>query len=157
VIVRRVELTVVLDYGQFSLRFGDADDDLMDALNAALEGDGIGQVGDLVVVLSPHQNNFAMRLAVETSPDEPPDDLDQWQEAFEASVVVTGYGMYYESPTANGEQIDVPPGASRLRIAGRGFVARGWPGSTLPGDEWRIQLWPSETTVDARRLRAWGG
>jgi hypothetical protein len=72
----------------------------------------------------------------------PPDDLGQWQEAFEASVLVSDYGMYYESPTLDIERIEVPPGQYRLRITGRGFVARGWPGSTKPGDEWRIQLWP---------------
>jgi hypothetical protein len=29
-----------------------------------------------------------------------------------------------------------------VRITGRGFLNYGWPGSTTPGDEWRLQLWP---------------
>jgi hypothetical protein len=49
----------------------------------------------------------------------------------------------YQPVVAN-EQWDlhVPAGTYAVRITGRGFVARGWPGTTTPGDEWRIQLWP---------------
>lgn len=32
-----------------------------------------------------------------------------------------------------------PPGCYNTRIAGREFVTCGWPGSTTPGDQWRIQ------------------
>jgi hypothetical protein len=41
-----------------------------------------------VVVISPHQNNFAMPLRVEVWPAEPPSDLDDWQEAFLTGLVV---------------------------------------------------------------------
>ena len=32
---------------------------------------------------------------------------------------------------------------------------RGWPGSTTPGDEWRLQLWSASDPIRPRRLRAW--
>jgi hypothetical protein len=41
-----------------------------------------------VVVVSPHQNNFAMPLRVEVWPAEPPDDLDDWQEAFLTGLLI---------------------------------------------------------------------
>jgi hypothetical protein len=51
-------------------------------------------------------------------------------------------------------EIDVPPGLYHALITGRGFVSHGWPGSTEPGDEWRIRLWPSPTPPEPRRLCA---
>jgi hypothetical protein len=157
------DLTVALDYGQFYLYgtpgpYGDAhtgDVDMVDLVQQAIERDGIAQRHGVVVVLSPHQNNFAMRLRVEVWSAEPPDDLDAWQEGFEASLMVGDGRLFYESPTLGGRTITVPPDAYAARITGRGFVARGWPGSTKPGDEWRVQLWPSAAKEPPRRLRAW--
>ncbi|HEY1485286.1 MAG TPA: hypothetical protein VGF84_04220 [Micromonosporaceae bacterium] len=47
----------------------------------------------------------------------------------------------------------VPPGRYRILVCGRGFVASGWPGSTTPGDSWRVRLWPEHGDVPARRVR----
>jgi hypothetical protein len=82
-------------------------------------------------------------------------DLDDWQEAFEASLQIDAIGLTYESPTLTPQRIAVPPGHYGLLIAGRGIVARGWPGSTTPGDEWRLQMWPQKSVTPARRLRIW--
>jgi hypothetical protein len=57
----------------------------------------------------------------------------------------------------SGANLEVPPGAYAIRIAGRGFVNFGWPGSTEPGDQWRIQLWPHQQTITPKQLRAWPG
>jgi len=46
-------------------------------------------------------------------------------------------------------------GRYAVRITGRGFVNHGWPGSTTPGDHWRLQLWPTPDPIRPRRLRAW--
>ena len=119
----RIDLTVALIYGQFSLRTGQYSEDVLAALDAALSGDGIGQIQDVLVILSPHQMNFALRLGVEMLAEAPPDDLDQWQEAFEASVLLTNYGMYYESPTLKAERIELPPG--QIDCASR--VEDSWP------------------------------
>lgn len=98
-----------------------------------------------------------MRLCVEVWSAEPPNDLDAWQEAFEAALMVGHGELMYQSPTVDWQTITVPPDNDAVRITGRGFVARGWPGSTTPGDQWRIRLWPSATTVAPRRRRAWPG
>ena len=160
---RVFDLTVRLEYGQFSLTGTYSPDafppDLLRLLEDAIQGEGIASTegNESVVVLSPHQNNFAMPLRVELWPAEPPDDLDDWQEAFLAGLLVdpAGIGMIYESPTMEGTTVPVPPGRYTVRIVGRGFVNYGWPGSTEPGDEWRVQLWPTSATPRPRRLRSW--
>jgi hypothetical protein len=161
--IQRFDLTVALDYGQFSLTGaylpvgGDADP--VRLVEEAIHGAGIaGSVGnEQVVVLSPHQNNFAMRLWVEVWPAEPADDLDDWQEALFTGLVVGASGLVYESPTLESATVPVPSGRYAVRITGRGFVNRGWPGSTTPGDEWRLQLWPARTPIRPQRLRSWKG
>ena len=159
-----LELTVALDYGQFYLigrrvQHPTGADPMLQLLDTAISGVGIAssEGNEVVVVLSPHQNNFAMRLRVERWAAQPPDDLDDWQEAFLTGLVVGGEGLAYESPTDAYETIPVPPGRYAACIAGRGFVNRGWPGSTTPGDVWRVQLWPASGPVPARRLRFWSG
>jgi hypothetical protein len=150
-------MTVAMDYGQFSL--SGAADDPSDAQAKALEfafaGAGIGKVGETVVVLSPHQNNFQMGVTFELWTDAPADDLDEWQEAFEVSLDIDEEGLTYGSPTLEGETIALPSGHYGLRICGRGFVAHGWPGSTSPGDRWRWQFWRSKAQIAPRRLRTW--
>jgi hypothetical protein len=158
-----LDLTVALDYGQFYLVGQRAQDEtgegLVQLVEAAIKGGGIASSkgNEVVVVLSPHQNNFAMRLRVERWATQPPDDLEDWQEAFLAGLVVGEEGLIYESPTLAHERIRVPAGSYAARITGRGFVNRGWPGSTTPGDAWRLQLWPASGPIPARRLRLWPG
>jgi hypothetical protein len=159
---------VVLDYGQFYLRTyrgpnADPDADLpeiveiVEIVGQAINAEGIAQSPDTLVVLSPHQNNFEMPLRVEVWDAPPPDDTAEWPEAFEAHLDVRDGGLAYESPTADFTPLEVPPGAYYALITGRGFVARGWPGSTTPGDSWRIRLWPSAGPQAPRRLSSWPG
>lgn len=152
------ELIVELDYGQFYLctetRWFDVVEQVVEK---AITADGIAQERGLVVVLVPHQNNFEMPLRVERWTAEPSDDLDAWQEAFVASVQVGELGLWYDSATIGATSIEAPVGRYAVRISGRGFVNRGWPGSTRPGDVWRIQLWPSEMAIDPFRIRTWAG
>lgn len=158
--VESARFTVALDYGQFYLVGSappDGDVDLVDLIGQASGGDQIAQSGNLLVVLSPHQNNFEMALLVQRWDTEPPLDLPVWEEVFEASIGVGESGLGYQSPTLTDHDLGVPPGCYGIRIAGRGFVNRGWPGSTTPGDEWRIQLWPSTATRTPRRIASWVG
>lgn len=153
-LVQRAEFGVALDYGQFYLHTADNDPELaVTLLEQAQDADGIAQAPGLVVIESPHQNNFAMPLTVEVWDRRPADDLDEWQEAFEAHLEVTD-GLVYESPTMDLTEIEVPPGLYHALITGRGFITHGWPGDTEPGDAWRIRLWPSTGPGTARRLRA---
>jgi hypothetical protein len=161
--VQVFDLTVALEYAIFYLSGDPLPDAAAGALSRvvdeAVAGQGIASTAgnEYVVVLSPHQNNFAMPLRVEVWPGEPPDDLDQWQEAFRTGLVVGVGGLVFESPTTETRIVPVPSGRYAVRITGRGFVRRGWPGSTTPGDEWRLQLWPALGPIRPRRLRAWRG
>lgn len=149
---------VAMDYGQFWLWTDgwDPDDlDIVALIERAQARDNIAQERHGLVVLSPHQNNFEMPFRVERWSAPADDDLAQWQEAFEAHLVVGEYGVTYETPTLDGEGFDVPAGTYHALITGRGFVAHGWPGSTTPGDEWRMRLWPADEAFEPRRLLAW--
>ncbi len=151
-------LTVHQDHGQFELITGDQDDDdLVGLIDEAGAGDRIAQGSAILVVLSPHQNNFAMALTVELWDEEPHDDVVDWEEGFEASLRVDELGVVYMSPTETYVDLDMPPGEYRVRIVGRGFVNYGWPGSTEPGDVRRLQLWPSSDAIAPRRIARWAG
>lgn len=150
------DTTVALDYGQFSLSgatSGDADPLLL--LQEALAGPRIASDRHTAIVCVPHQNNFEMSLRVEVWAEQPPRDFGQWEEIFECALEVDGGELRYDSPTLEGRRYEVPNGRYGVRICGRGFVNRGWPGSTTPGDVWRVQLWPSGRNLPDRRIRAW--
>ena len=147
---------VALDYGQFSLcgsygRSGDYMTHLEDALG------GVGIAGDDygVVVCSPHQNNFEMPFRVEVWDRRPPDDRAEWEEIFRCGLEVDEGGLRYQSPTLAEIVFSVPEGSYSLLISGRGFVNRGWPGSTTPGDVWRVQMWPSIDRPVPSRIKIW--
>jgi hypothetical protein len=153
------EFVVALDYGHFYLvgrrsRSSSADD-VAAVVAEARQSDGVAQADGIVVVNSPHQNNFEMNLTVERWDSKPLADWSEWQIGFEASLRVRSSGLWYESPTWEPVDLIVPPDSYRLRIVGRGFVAPGWPGSTEPGDSWRVQLWPSAVNAAARRIVDW--
>jgi hypothetical protein len=159
-------LTVVMDYGQFHIVSGFpsphdvSDEEQEDADNivdrAIDEGNDIAQSIYGLCVLCPHQNNFEMALTVQRWDAPPPDDLADWQEAFEATLPVRETGLYYQPVVVNKQwDLHVPAGTYAVRITGRGFLARGWPGSTTPGDEWRIQLWPGTAGAPPRHVKRW--
>jgi hypothetical protein len=157
------DLVVGLDYGHFYLRTYreedmDLDDDpeITEIIGWANDNDGIAQTPRTVVVISPHQNNFAMPLRLEAWSGPPPDDTADWPEAFEVHLDIGNWGdLSYDSPPEHNMELNVVPGAYHALITGRGFVQRGWPGSTTPGDSWRIRVWPSDGPQAPRRLSAW--
>lgn len=150
------ELVVASDYGQFWI-YGTEEaieKDIMSLLGEALNGVGIATDDDLLVMLSPHQNNFELALRVEMWSGLPAPDLDDWEEVAEASLRTRTNEVQWSSPTLVSTRLQVPGGLYRLRISGRGFVARGWPGSTTPGDSWRLQFWPEEQRP-VQRIKSW--
>ncbi|MGC4864727.1 hypothetical protein ACLQ3B_04730 [Micromonospora sp. DT53] len=150
------ERSVRLDYGQFCLCGNPAPDaDYITLLEQAINGSGIAADDNGVIVISPHQNNFSMPFRLEVWHDRPPDDHEDWEEAFEASLLVVDGVLRYFSPTDAVANFEVPSGRFAAGIAGRGFVNDGWPGSVTPGDRWRVQLWPSARDIPARRLKEW--
>ncbi|WP_410810100.1 hypothetical protein [Micromonospora sp. 067-2] len=154
---RRVEETTVrLDYGQFCLCGNPSPDaDYLTLLEQAIKGPGIAADDNGVIVISPHQNNVEMPLRLEVWDDRPFDDQKEWEEVFEASLLVVDDVLHYSSPTDGVATFEVSSGRYAVRISGRGFVNRGWPGSMTPGDRWRVQLWPCAGDVPERRLKEW--
>ena len=151
--------TVAMDYGYFVLVGGESAYTLdpMPLLDLALVSGGPGVVSDgrAVIVLSPHQNNFSLDLAVEVWDGEPADDADEWEQVLRAWVEVTDDRLVFEAPTLDSEPFAVPTGRYAVLVSGRGFVARGWPGSTTPGDRWRVRLWPEPLEAPAYAVRTW--
>jgi hypothetical protein len=157
--VRTTTRTVELDYGSFTLRGAGFDDgeDTTPLLEAVLASplEVAGTDGQVLLVLSPHQNNFALELTVEVWDEEPPDDVESWQQVVRSSIQVDDDRLLYESPTMEGVWFDVPTGTYAVLVSGRSFVARGWPGSTTPGDVWRVQLWPGDVDTSVETLVTW--
>jgi len=154
------DFVTIMDYGQFNLwtdAWDPQDLDTLALVMKAQQGENIAQERHCLLIICPHQANFEMPLRFERWSAAPDEDLSQWQEAYEAHLSVGDFDVYYNTPTFDDEGVSlpVPPGEYHALITGRGFVAHGWPGSTTPGDEWRIRLWPSAGPIAPRRLLAW--
>ena len=139
-------LVLFMDYGQFYI-YGD-DDGFgreTDLLELAMASRPAYSDGTIVIVLSPHQNNFDMHATVEVWFSRPASDRQKWQQVSESFLKVGRRGQLALIHLRGGEFIvcDVPEGSYLVEIAGRGFVNYGWPGSTEPGDVWRVRMWPS--------------
>ena len=141
------ELTLFMDYGQFDINGGLGEwDAQLDGLNHAMADPPSYSDGTTIVVLSPHQNNFDMRIVVETWSQQPPSDGDRWQQVSVERLAVGPDAQIHLSspPDMSGPDIAVPAGKYLVEISGRGFVNYGWPGDTKPGDDWRLRLWPDD-------------
>ncbi|MGN5240220.1 hypothetical protein [Rhodococcus sp. SJ-3] len=145
------ESTVVLamDYGQFCLDGGLGDiDNEMELLERAQAAQPSAGDGTMVVVLCPHQNNVEMSVEVQVFDRRPAADRSNWQQVSEGRLEVDAPGMLsVSSPTSEPVTVAVPPGQYMVEVSGRGFVNYGWPGSTTPGDGWRLRLWPDDGSV----------
>ena len=71
-------------------------------------------------------------MRVEVWPTQLRLDLDDWQEALEASLSVRDNGLSYESPTMPKQSIAVPAGRYGLRVAGAGSSREGGPAPPDP-------------------------
>jgi hypothetical protein len=65
------------------------------------------------------------------------------------------YGLCVLCPHQNNFEMSLTVERWATEPPGRGFVARGWPGSTTPGDQWRIQLWPGTAGAPPRQVKRW--
>jgi hypothetical protein len=136
-------LTLAIDYGQFTVTGSIRDTDTLELLaQAEAKPPSSGNCGT-VLILSPHQNNFETAVDVEIWDARPPTDRDLWQQVSEDRMDVDKRGLItLVSPTLNSVDFAIPAGHYVLEASGRGFVNYGWPGSTKPGDVWRLRLWP---------------
>lgn len=135
-----------MDYGQFCLHGGLGElEDEMPLLEQALAAQPCAANGTSVLVLNPHQNNFRMPVTVQVWTARPPADRDAWQQVCEARLRIGPDGkLAMTSPVDGYAECPVPEGEYLIEVSGRGFVNYGWPGSTEPGDEWRLRLWPDD-------------
>lgn len=132
---------IAMDYGQFTIS-GGGESDLVALVDAALAAPPSSDDGHTVLVLSPHQNNFAMPIEVEVCSGRPLDDRDDWEQVSEHALAVGAAGIVIASPTLDEHRCDLAAGDYLVEISGRGFLVIGWPGTTNPNDAWRIRLWP---------------
>lgn len=135
-----------MDYGQFLLNggLGDGDNEypLLEKALAAQPNAGDEMT---MVVLSPHQNNSEMPIDVEVFAARPSDDIADWQQVCEDILRIGPEGvLQIDSPTMSTVDVHVPEGEYLVQVAGRGFVNYGWPGTTTPGDVWRIRMFPTD-------------
>lgn len=136
-------LTLAIDYGQFTVTGSSRDTDTLELLVQAQARPPSSGNGGTVLILSPHQNNFATVVDVEVWDARPSTDRDLWQQVSEDLIDVDDRGLIsLESPTSDSVDCAIPAGHYVLEASGRGFVNYGWPGSTTPGDVWRLRLWP---------------
>lgn len=154
------QFRLAMDYGQFLLR-GNArfDVDEMALLERAQREQPSANAGTdgLIVVLSPHQNNFDMVIDVQMWERRPPEDRDDWQQVSEDHLTIDeDRTLTLESPTTEPLTYDLDPGDYIAEVSGKDFVAQGWPGSTTPGDSWRIRLWP-DTGENLQPPKLWPG
>lgn len=147
-------LVHALDYGHFTITGSDSDYDELTLLDDAQSKPPSASDGGAILVLSPHQNNFAMQVTVELWSDHPPSDSDGWEQvSVEPLRVDTSATIALTSPTLESTTCRIPEGNYWVEVSGRGFVNYGWPGSTTPGDQWRLRLWPhTDTNIDSRKL-----
>lgn len=143
-ILSTYSLRVALDYGQFLIRGAQPSDFFDDVLvDRAFDSPPSYSDRQTMLVLSPHQNNFDMAVDVEVWDQRPQEDRDAWQQVSEDKLTVDSEGLLrIDSPTCEQVTCTVPQGNYTVEASGRGFVTRGWPGSTKPGDTWRVRLWP---------------
>lgn len=170
------DLKVFLEYGQFYLEPGLADDDpywepvddTSETLQQALGWNGteytahddapsIAQGRYSTVVTTPHRDNFDMDLRVEMLDGPAVDDSADWQEIFEATVAAGPTGIWYHTPTLDSTRLEIPVGIYRLRISGRDFLRPVWvdDGSVGYDDKYRFQFWPETQPIASIRLKRW--
>jgi hypothetical protein len=111
--------------------------------------------GHQALVLSPHQNNLAMDVLVERWSGRPPTDVDAWEQvSVEPLEVDASSTVRLTSPTLACMTCEIPEGRYWVEISGRGSINYGWPGSTEPGDRWRLRFWPI-TGPDSHPRKLW--
>lgn len=151
-IVDSRSVRLVIDYGHFDVFDPQAIPSEASDLHALAEASPPSYAVDgMAVVLSPHQNNFDTPMTVECWSSRPDADREQWEQVSENAIQVESGKLYAGTPGGESLVAETIPGTYILEVSGRGFVNYGWPGSTEPGDEWRLRLWPARTDPDGAR------
>lgn len=147
-----LDRTVITDYGQFSLEWGENmwDGDVERFFAGQQNGWVAAAVPDVAhVVLARRSGGSSVRI--ELSTDEPPLD-DSWEDIVEVSIVIPeGAGVRWTTwGGMDGASIEIPGGSYRLRANARGRDA-GRAGEFKPEviDFYLLQLWPAPSALDS--------
>jgi hypothetical protein len=119
------------------------------ARDAAESGRWVGAGGGVVSAMLPGPGAGALQVEVAVHDAEPPlrpgdDHVVDLDTLVDEGLVLVGTG------SVTGHAVDVPAGAYRLRVAGRGYRTSGAEGL-------RLDLWPRRTEAPPRLRRAWRG
>lgn len=156
-LLRAESRVLAMDYGQFTLSGGSAvplsEQRLLERAQASPP---TASDGSTVLVLNPHQNNFSMEVEVELWSAPPALDSADWEQVSIERITVDEHEtLRIGSPTCDDVECDVPRGEYRVEVSGRGFVNYGWPGSTHPGDRWRIRAWRDSSANHPNIRKVW--
>ncbi|ANS31756.1 hypothetical protein R1CP_35750 (plasmid) [Rhodococcus opacus] len=120
-------LSLVMDYGQFYLSGDsspDRQDDLDELVEEALSDGTIASNQTSAVVVSPHQNNFDMQMAIEVWDQNPPEDRGDWDQVVDLILEIDQDGSLLLFPSRwrttprDGRSGPVPRGSMRPRLRG---------------------------------------
>jgi hypothetical protein len=154
------DLIVAADYGQLYIISSELDsgDVYLAALDDAREsGRYVGVQPGFIDVMTPGQYNFETPLRLEVWSAEPPDDRDHWDHEVDADLdVPDGQIIFEASGGGPATSADVPAGAYRVRISGRGFTELGYAGAGGT-DTYRLRLWPRGQPAGPMLRKCWPG
>lgn len=157
------DLDVEINYGQVYI-YGEApwaDDPNNNAVLRALDdarqsGRFVGIADGLVDLVSPIQWNFHAPMRVEVWSFEPPADDGDWDQVVDVDLDVPDGRLWFEGSGGRDPiPCEVPPGAYRVRVSGRGYteVADGAEGL----DSYRLRLWPRGGDKAPESRKVWDG
>ncbi|WP_219994307.1 DUF397 domain-containing protein [Actinokineospora spheciospongiae] len=158
-----VSLPVEINHGQVYI-YGEppwADDPGNNAVLRALDdarqsGRFVGESDGLVDLVSPAQWNSHAPMRVEAWPHEPPPDDDQWDHVVDIDLDAPNGRLWFEGSGGRDPiPCDVPPGAYRARVSGRGYTEAA--AGTEGVDSYRLRLWPRGQKTPPRGRKVWHG
>lgn len=144
----RTDISLMMDYGQIYFLGGGGtfEGEWHEFVDQAIADGLVTSDGHNLVVLSPHQNNFDLQMTVELWTSPPAADDDDWQIVVHETIKISDDQTLTidSAPGGHAQRVAIPTGSYRIDIAASGFKTAGSPGSTTPGDRWRVRLWPSD-------------
>jgi hypothetical protein len=153
------DLIVAADYGQLYIYSALDEPEVYLAALEDARGSGryVGVLPGFLDLMTPGQYNFQTPLRLEVWSADPPEDLEQWDHEVDADLDIPAGRIFFEASGGGpSSSADVPAGAYRVRISGRGFTERGSAGAEGT-DSYRLRLWPRGRHTDPVLRKCWPG
>ena len=163
-LVHEVDLEVEINHGQVYI-YSDppwrTDPNEANAMPRALDdaqnsGRYVGLSSGLVDLVVPTKWNFNAPMRVETWTAEPEADDDSWDNVVDVDLDVTDDTLNFQGSGGRPPiPCEVPSGAYRARIAGRGYDQLR---ADVEGmDTYRLQFWPRASNSPPTLRKSWAG